>query len=238
MSISLLTHLLVLFSVSVLLRLHAPVPQITTVKVLEVRLSPQTPAKTHSVPNQTLLTNKAPTQFKVPQSNNKELTKRIPQLAPPIAENPSAKSDEVGGIAFPGAITTPFQGERRSINSLFHPPPSQQNAAQNYYQQAMEAQARQRAEYQARLIMQQLHQLLLKELDVEPAVSGKCKLIEPTENNNTQLMCDSPALYEVISKNEMNVVGMLVALRQMGNMINGFSAEHPSEKLSITLIND
>jgi hypothetical protein len=102
----------------------------------------------------------------------------------------------------------------------------------------MEAQARQRTEYQAQHILQQLQQLLAKELDVSPAVSGTCKLSEPGKSTNIHLACNSPALYAVIARNEMNIVGMLVALRGMGKMINGFSAEHHSDKLNIILLNE
>jgi hypothetical protein len=56
----------------------------------------------------------------------------------------------------------------------------------------MEAQARQRTEYQAQHILQQLQQLLGKELDISPAVSGTCKLNEQDKNANAGLCVTHP----------------------------------------------
>ncbi len=84
----------------------------------------------------------------------------------------------------------------------------------------------------------QLQQLLAKRLDVHPVEMGKCMLAESGGGVNHKMVCDSPALYEVLSKDEKIVVEMLMALREMGRMLKGFSAGIRAEKLEIQLIDE
>jgi len=113
---------------------------------------------------------------------------------------------------------------------------AQQDAARTYYLQAMEAQAKQRSEMQAQLMIKQLQQMLAKRLDVEPLVTGKCILVETDSGVSTRLKCDSSALYEVIYKDLKDVAEMLIVLRGTGRMFNGFTAEIRKDKPAITLI--
>ena len=216
------------------MQLHLKPTIARRVDVLEVRFSPPPPKPLPKL-DKHLLTREINTQFKVTQVTVQHAPEIAPPPSLPITE-PTATTTQ--GIAMTGAITMPWQLPGRSNNSPFHPPSAQQNAEQNYYQQAMQAQARQRNEDQSRQRIQQLQQLLTNILDVKPAVSGKCSLDNAAAGAQLQLKCNSPALYEVISKNQMDLVGMLVALRSMGRLINGFSVEPQAEKLHIFLTKD
>ena len=231
-SISVLLHLFVFFSLSYLLRLHINTPAIAPVDVLEVRFSPLQQNVAQPKVEKRVLTRDVNPQFKITQPDAKKIVEHVPQPPVPVTE---AVTPPTQGIALPGAIAMPWQLPGRSNNSAFHPPPSQQNAERTYYQQAMEAQARQRNEYQARLIMQQLQQLLARVLDVKPAVEGTCNIGEVTAGTNPQLECDSPALYEVIAKTQMDVIGMMLVLRGIGTNITGFTAEVQANSLRILL---
>lgn len=221
-----------------MIHFHQTKPQETKVPILEVRLAHFTPAIVHAESSKTLLTRKSPAQFKVAQANSKHPSDTLPNPVTPATNTPPSASGGVEGISFPSSVTTPFQGSQRSISSLFHPPSAQQEASRNYYQQAMEAQARQQTGNQSRLIMQQLQQLLTRVLNVNPTVEGTCNITETSVGKNAQLACDSPALYEVIAKTQMDIVGMLEALRNMGTRINGFTAEIQADKLHIQLNNE
>jgi hypothetical protein len=235
--LSLLTHILVFFSFGLLLQLHATIPK-SKVKNLEVRLVQPLPPKVQPKPAKQLLTTSAPAQFKitqVPVQKTPDIIAKPP--APAVALAPPA-TGEVEGIAFPGAVATPFPGQIRSSNPFLNARTSQQNAARTYYQQAMEAQARQRTEFQVQLMVQQLQQVLNKALDAEPLVTGKCMLVESAGDSGNRLKCDSSALYERLHKEQKEVAGMLIALRGMGRVLNGFTAEKQAGKLGITLINE
>ena len=134
------------------------------VGVLKVSFSPALQPITRPKLNSHALTRNNNPQFSIAQPDN------ISKPPAPATEVPATPTQ---GIALPGAITMPWQLPGRSSNSSFHPPSPQQNTERNYYQQGKEAQARQRNEYQMRLIMQQLQQLLTRVLDVKPAVEGK-----------------------------------------------------------------
>lgn len=53
---------------------------------------------------------------------------------------------------------------------------------------------------------------------------------------DSRLICDSPALYKVLYKDEKNVAWMLLALRGMGEMLDGFYAGLCAERPGILLI--
>lgn len=235
MAFSLLTHMLVLFSFGLLLQFHATIPE-RKVENLEVRLSQLLPPKVQPKPAKQLLATPAPAQFKVAQVPVQKTPDNIAKPPAPIVEQAPPATGEVEGVAFPSAVATPFPGQIRSSNPFLSARTSQQDAQRTYYQQAMEAQARQRSEMQAQLMIQQLQQMLTKTLDVEPPVKGKCMLVESDGGISNRLKCDSSALYEVLYKEQKDVAGILNALRGMGRVFNGFTAEIRKDKPAITLI--
>lgn len=158
-----------------------------------------------------------PTEKKI-----ESLEVRLTQLSPPKVQAKPSKE-----LLTP---TAPVQ--------LFHARPSRQDITPTYYQQTIESQFRQRSEQQAQIMILQLQQLLAKRLDVHPVEMGKCMLAESGGGVNHKMVCDSPALYEVLSKDEKIVVEMLMALREMGRMLKGFSAGIRAEKLEIQLIDE
>lgn len=225
--LSVLLHLLVFFSFSVLLQINVSKPDKTRPEGLQVSFAqaahPQPPTK-HS---KQILTTTSLAPFAVDQANSKKPPQALTTV--PVIAQSSPATETVEGVAFPGAISSPFPGQARNSTPFsIQARGAQQEAARAYYQQALEAQARQRTEFQSRQLLQQLHQLLAKALDAEPGVSGNCTLIE-----NNRLKCDSSALYEVLSKDQKNIAGMLSALRGMGRMINGFAVERRLEKPGI-----
>jgi hypothetical protein len=234
MAFSLLLHLLVIFLIG--LFLQPPTPVLKQIETLEVRLSPTISPKARHQEKLAVLTSKAPVPFKIEQAD-----KKIQETPSPISnaeiEPPSPPSNEIRGIAMPGAIALPWQGQTNSINSPFHPPPSQQNVARIYYQRAMEAQTKLQSEQQAQLIIQQLHQLLAKKLAVDPVATGKCIFAENDDGTNLRLSCGTSALYEVLYKEQNTIASMFIALRRLGHEFSGFSAETISDKLQIKLIN-
>ena len=234
--LSLVAHLLVFYSIGLLLQFHPPKPPETKMEVLQVKLALPQPAPPHPESGKRLLTSKSPAQFKVTQTNAKTPLKEAPNIPAAAAKQAPPATKEVAGIAFPGAITTPWQGQARLNISPFQARQPQQDLAQMQYQQAMEAQARQRAASQAQIIILQLQQTLVKQLDVQPRVSGNCKLEENPGGVNNRLKCDSGALYEVISGEQNNITEMLMTLRGLGQTFSGFSAEINADKPSVELI--
>jgi len=232
-----LVHLLVFYSIGLLLQFHMPKPQEAKVEILEVSLAQPDPVNSQTESSKVLLTSKSPAQFKVSQSTVKTTPEHIPKPNAPI-DQATATTGEVEGVAFPSAVPTPSQGGRRSNSSLFQARPLQQDAARTYYQQAMETQARQQSEQQAQIIILQLQQVLVKQLDVQPLVTGSCKLVESEGGVNSRLKCDSSALYEVISGEKQNITAMLNALRGLGQTYTGFSAEINADKPSVRLLNN
>jgi hypothetical protein len=232
--LSLLLHFFVFFSLSLLLKMNTPAAKNPRVNILEVRFSHPAPPQSQPRPVNQLLTTAKPAPYKVDQANISKTP--LPLPAETVIEQPAPA---VEGVAFPAAIATPFQGQARSRNPFsLRAQDAQQNAARTYYQQTMAAQARQHTEFQAQLIVQQLQQILGKALDVEPLVTGKCMLVESAGDLSNRLKCDSSALYELLHKEQKDVAGMLIALRGMGRILNGFSAEKQAGKLGITLINE
>lgn len=236
MVISVLVHLFVFFSFGLLLQLHTPLPEARKTKNLEVRLTQSLPPKIQPKPGRKLLTIPAPAQIKVAQPTVQNPPDGVQQLSAQVVQQSPTPAAEVAGVGFPSAVATPWSGRIRADNSLFRARSSQQDAARTYYQQSMEAQARQQSEQQAQFMMMQLQQFLATRLDVRPVATGKCLLARIDGIVNNRLVCDSPALYEVLYKDEQNVAGMLLALRGMGKMLNGFSAELRAERLGILLI--
>lgn len=221
--LSVLLHLLVVFSVSLLLQIKTQ-PGKPKHETFEVSFAqparPHTPAKT----SKQILTATSAAPFKVAQENIKQPPEPLHPV--PVIEQPAPLPERVEGVAFPGAIATPFPGQARTSNPFsMQARGAQQEAARAYYQQAMEAQARQRAEFQAQLMLQQLQQLLAKRLEAEPAVAGKCALVEADDHVNHSLKCDSSALYEVLHAERRNIAGMLIALRGMGRASSGFTVK-------------
>lgn len=207
-------------------------------EILQVRLALPAPIQAHPESSKALLTSKAPAQFKVAQPHPKTLPKESHSISSPVIAQAPPAAKEVAGIALPGAITTPWQGQARLNISPFQAHQPQQDLAQMQYQQAMEAQARQQAASQAQIIILQLQQTLVKQLDVQPRVSGNCKLEENPGGVNNRLKCDSGALYEVISGEQNNITAMLMTLRGLGQTFSGFSAEIDADKPSVKLINE
>lgn len=235
MAISLLLHLLVIFSFDLLPRPHTVVPKEETVSSLNVRLAQLPPKIKQPKPNRKLLAARTPAQNKIPQAPIQDTPVSAPQTITQVVEKSPPHADDVTGVSFPSAVATPWPIQDRANNSIFHARSSQQDAARIAYQQAMGAQARQRSEQQAQHMMVQLHQLLVKLLDAEPDVTGKCALAGTDGVLANQLVCDAPALHEVLSKDEKAVAVMLIALRGMGKMLNGFSAEIRADKPEIIL---
>ena len=233
MAFSMLFHLLVILLIG--LFLQPPTPVLKQIETLEVRLSPAIPPKAQHQEKLAVLTSKAPVPFKIEQADKKiqETPSPIPN---PEIEPPSPPGNEIKGIAMPGAIALPWQGQAKSVNSPFHLQPSQQDIARNYYQKAMELQARRQTEQQAQIIIQQLHQLLARQLHVEPAVTGTCELVEYNAGNSHKLSCGTSALYEVLYKDQNTITAMLIALRGLGHEYSGFSVESNSDKLQIKLL--
>lgn len=235
MVISVLLHLLVFFCFGLLLQLHATKPKERSAANLEVRLIQSLPPNMPAKPGKKLLVTSAPAQLKVTQP----AVQNPPDSAQPsarVAEQTPAPAAEVAGVAFPGAVATPWPSQLRADNSVFRARSAQQDAARAYHQQAMEAQVRQQSEQRAQLMIQQLQQLLANRLDVQPAVTGKCMLAEKDGVVSNRLVCDSPALHQLLYKDEKNVTGMLIALRGIGRMLNGFSAEIHADRFGIILV--
>ena len=225
-------HLFVIFIFSYLLQLHIKVPATAPVDVLQVRFSPLQQTVARPKVEKRALTRDVNPQFKITPPDTKKLADNIPQPPAPVTEAPAPPMQ---GIALPGAIAKPWQLPGRSSNSAFRPPSTQQNAERIYHQQAMEAQARQRNEYQTRLIMQQLQQVLTRTLDVKPAVEGICNIAVVAAGTSPQLECDSPALFDAIAKVQINIIGMTLALRDMGTYFTGFTASIHENSLRILL---
>lgn len=220
---SLLVHVLVIFSFGLWLHFQPAKPKERNAYNLEVKLAQPLPIKTQPKPSQKLLTTPTPAQIKIAQIPNKNLLENVRQ-----------PTTEVTGIAFPSAVAIPSQGQSHA--SLFRSRSSQQDATRTYYQQTMESQARQQSEQQAQLIIMQLQKLLAERLDIQPAVTGKCMLAEVDGGDRYRLFCESPAMYEVLSRDEKNVMEMLLTLRGMGRMFKGFSSAIHADRLEIILI--
>lgn len=122
-------------------------------------------------------------------------------------------------------------------NSLMASPP-QQETLHASHQQTKSEKARPQSSHQTQLLALQLKQLLAKVLDVQPVATGKCLLVISNGIVRGELKCDSSALYEVISKNQTNMVKMLSELREMGRTFNGFSSEVRKDKLIVNLIEE
>lgn len=231
-ALSVLLHLLAGFFIGLLLQAKAITPAKPKSDILEVSFAQ--PARPHTRTAKPVLTATRPAPFKVDQENIQKTPQ--PLITVPVVAQPAPATETVQGVAFPGAIASPFPGQARNSNPFsIQARGAQQEAARAYYQQAMEAQARQRAEFQAQLMLQQLQQLLANLLDAEPAVSGRCVLAESGDNANYGLKCDSSALYEVLYKEKRNIAGMLIALRGMGRAISGFTIESSKNNSIISI---
>ena len=235
MVISLLLHLLVIFSFDLLPRPHTDVPKEKIVSSLDVRLAQLPPKIKQPRPSKKLLTSRAPAQHKIPQAPIQDKPVSAPQSTAQSMEKSPPSADGATGVVFPNAVATPWPVQNRVSNSIFHASSLQQDAARIAYQQAMEAQARQQSEQQGQHMVVQLQQLLAKLLDAEPDVTGKCALAGTDGVLANQLVCDSPALHEALSKDEKTVTEMLVALSGIGKMLNGFSAEMRTDRPEIIL---
>lgn len=236
MVISLLAHALVFIFLGLVLRFDTTLAKQRVVGRLEVRLSQSLLPKAQAAPDNKLLVTTAPAPNKISQARIKNPPDSVPEPSTQAVEQAPAPKGDVGGVAFPSAVATPWAGQIRSNNPLFQSRPPQQDAARIYQQQAVEAQARLQSVQRAQVVILQLQQLLARRLDVQPVVTGKCMLAEPGADTNDLLVCDSPALYEVINKDEKTVAAMLSALREMGSLLSGFSAEIHADLLGIILV--
>lgn len=235
MAISLLGHALVFFSLGLLLRLDTTIAKHKMAGNLMVRLSQTPPSKSQPMPGNKLLASTAPARLKIAQPNIKSTPDKVPQPTTRPVEQASSQ-DKIGGVAFPGAVAAPLPAKIRSNNPFFQSRSPRQDTALTYQQQAVEAQARQQSAQRAQVVIMQLHQLLSSRLDVQPVVTGKCMLAEPVAPGKDLLVCDSQALYEVINKDVKNVAAMLIALREMGSLLSGFSAGIHAGRLGIILV--
>ena len=232
--LSMLLHLLVFFSFSLLLQINASKPEKAKSEKLEVSFAP--PARPHPPAkySKQILTTTSLAPFDVDQANIKKSPQALTTV--PVIAQPAPVTETVEGVAFPGAIASPFPGQARNSNPFsMQARGAQQEAARAYYQQAMEAQARQRAEFQAQLMMQQLRQLLAKQLEAEPSAAGKCLFVEADDHVNHRLKCDSSALYEVLHDEQKNIAGLMVALRGTGRAITGFTIESRNNNSIISI---
>jgi hypothetical protein len=231
-ALSVLLHLLAVFFVSLLLQTKAITPAKPKPDTLEVSFAQA--ARPHTRTPKPILTTTRPAPFKVAQANNKQPPHPLTPV--PVVAQPAPATETIEGVAFPGAIATPFPGQARTGNPFaMQARGAQQEAARAYYQQAMETQARQRADFQAQLMLQQLQQLLAKRLDAEPTASGKCMFVEADDHVNHRLKCDSSALYEVLHDEQKNIAGMLIALRGLGRAITGFTIESRNNNSIISI---
>ena len=211
---------------------HLKAPATVPVDVLQVRFSPLQQTVALPKVEKRSLTREINPHFKITQLKTTKLADNVPQPPVPVTEAPPPPMQ---GIALPGAIAMPWQLPGRSSNSAFRPPSPQQNAERIYHQQAMEAQARQRNEYQSRLIMQQLQQVLTRTLDVKPSVEGSCNISNVAAGLNPQLECDSPALFVAVANIQTDIIGMTLALRDMGTNVTGFTVEIQENSLRILI---
>ncbi len=235
MAISLLLHLLVILSFNTLPRLHTSKPKATAVSSLSVRLDQLHPRIKQPKPGKKLLATRTPAQYKTQQASIQDKPASIPRPTAKVVEKSPPPANGATGVAFPSAVVTPWPIQSRTNNSIFHARLSPQDAARIAYRQAMEAQARQQSEQRAQHMMVQLHQLLIRLLDVQPVVTGKCALAGADGVLASQLVCDSAALHEALSKDERAVAEMLVAINGAGKGPNGFSAEIRADKPEIIL---
>lgn len=235
MAISLMAHVLVFFFFGLLLRLDTFIAKHKMAGNLEVRLSLTPPTQSQPLPGNKLLASPAPARLKIAQPNIKSPPDMVPQPSTQSVEQAPSQG-KIGGVAFPGAVASPLPAKISSNNPFFQSRSPRQDTARTYHQQSMEAQATEQSAQRAQAMIQQLQQLLSRRLDVQPAVTGKCMLAEPVPDTNGLLVCDSPALYEAINKDEKIVAAMLAALREMGSLLSGFSAEIRAGQLSIILV--
>lgn len=234
-AISLLAHVLVFFFFGLLPRLDTSIAKQKIAGTLDVRLSLTPPSKSRPLPGNKLLASPAPARPKIAQTNIKSPPDIAPQPSTqPVEQAPS--QGKTGGIAFPGAVATPFPAKTSSSNPFFQSRPPRQDIARTYHQQSMEAQASEQSAQRTHAVIQQMLQLLYRRLGVQPAVSGKCMLAGQGPDTNGRLVCDSAALHEVINEDEKAVAAMLAALREMGSLLSGFSAEIRAGQLTIIFV--
>lgn len=218
MAISVLVHWCAFFALVLLLQFHVELPR--EMKNLEVSLVPLPLTKAPAKPGKKRLAIPvSPSDKIVP---NQIVADAAIELAPAVA-----------GVAFPKVVATPWPGQ--TSNSRFGARSSGQAMARPDYQQVLQAQ---RAEQQAQFTMLQLQQLLDKRLDVHPVEAGRCLLAASDGSASPKMICDSPALYAVLGKEEKAVAEMLLALRGVGRMLNGFTVELRAGELAITLSYD
>lgn len=234
-AISLLAHVLVFFLFGLLLRLDTSIAKQKISGSLDVRLSLTPPSKSQPLPGNKLLASPAPARLKIAQPDIKSPPDMAPQPSTQLVEQ-APSQNKTGGVAFPGAVATPFPAKTSSSNPFFQSRSPRQDIARTYHQQSMEAQASEQSAQRTQAVIQQMLQLLYRRLDVQPVVTGKCMLVEQGPDTNGMLVCDSPALYEVINKDEKAVAAMLAALREMGSLFSGFSAEIRAGQLTIILV--
>jgi len=238
LALSLLIHILVLLFFGIFLTFHPVAPAERTMKNLEVRLTPPSPAKVQAKPGNDLLATRSAAPFKIARAKEKEPPDNKPDTVAKIVAPAPPATDEVKGVDFPGTTITPRSDQTQTNHPLFQARVPRQDTARISQQQALEAQTRQQNEQQTQILILQLQQLLGKILEGQQGVSGKCVLNEPAGGVNHIFKCNSSALYETLYNNEMMVADMLLALRGKGQMFNGFSAETSSGKLSIKLIEE
>jgi hypothetical protein len=227
MALSLLLHLLALFLLHYLLKQPQKVAQYNTLQVQLVRSSPAPQKIPHKI---ILTTNKhAPIKVTAPPT---------PQAVPAPVVTTAPQTEAVTGIAMPGAIASPLNAFNVQGNAFFREQHPQQDAMRAYQEHIVTVQARQQAEQQAQLIIQQLHQLLAKQLHVEPRVTGICKLIEYDTGRSQTLSCEPSTLYDLLHKDQYSITAMLLTLRGMGQGFSGFSVERNVDKLQIKLLPD
>ncbi len=235
-AISLILHLLVFFFFSLMLQLNTRATKKPTPDILEVSFAHQGSPRASNNQGSKIIAGTKADNFKIIQPQSAKNREHI--SAQQNITKPSSASNEVAGIELPGAIASPFSGQA-PINNPFsvqaHTP--QQQTMRNYMQQSNDAQVRARIEQQAQILMMQMQQMIKSRLVTNPAVTGKCKLIEA---EMTHLNCDPANLHELIRQEERSLVGILNQLRNMGKTYNGFSIGllPQSGSLNITLTSE
>jgi hypothetical protein len=221
-------HLFAFYSFNLLQQLPISTPITARNNILKVRISPPRLPTARTALNKQLLTLDEYAQFKVAA----DVTAKLADHRLPLPATEAANS-QTKGVAFPGAITMPWQTPTRSNNSSFHSRPSQQPVTQRHYQNEMVIQESHRTEQQTQLLINQFQQILIKLVDSKSELSGSCVLTE--YGDGVTLDCDSPELFTTLQKDQKKITGMLLALRGMGRIYSGFSVTKRNNIFGISL---
>lgn len=239
---SVLLHTLVLFPIVFFMQAHLPLKQREKATQLQVNLihpiKPTAPAK-HNKNLLALAGNAKLRTTQLPIQNAQDEPGNVP-----IGAQASPLAGVEPGIAFPSASSRLILGVPGGNHAFLRPRPVQQHAAQNLYQQAMAAQTKQQVEQHRHHSKQQLLQRLAQLLAGNETLRGRCVLAEAEigaelgTNANKQLTCDSAALFELIKTEKSNLIDRMIALREWGDTLTGFSIGLHEGHVGTILIQD